>query len=353
MEIKIEKICKMSLSKKSWFKRLVKNAYKNGWTYSSCTDEMWEEYVGRWNHFIDYIDRLKLSDGLDVVKILIGEAPPFYRATKENYERAYFYAPNETGSSPWFSAPFACFVEKKELVDKQNKLHALADKGILLLDIFPFPIIQDTEMRTDITGEFAGHLSTYFFPLVKSVLHYLKSYPEGKSRELNIEWGITATKYAGTQLMLGENSRSCFDDNFPCFFNNPLTLPDTNEVYHKQFIRFFSSSFTPLIDVDYLDIPDWTTSNDKEVKSPYFIFVVTLLHANEWNDWLKTRKKMGKKYSQKAFVDYLFSGERPNGQITLSEINDLLAKRPVLPIFSTDKGRARISMKNGDFFNSK
>ncbi|MFM9423449.1 MAG: hypothetical protein RIR06_1910 [Bacteroidota bacterium] len=353
MEIKIEKIDTSDSVKRLWFERLVKNAYKNGWTYSSCTHEMWEDYVVQWNHFIDYIDRLKLSDGLDVVKILIGEAPPFYRATKKPYEKAYFYSPDETGNSPWFSAPLAHFCSDKKIKNKHDKLLALASKGVLLLDIFPFPIIQDTEMRTDITGEFADHLSTYFFPHVKSVLHYLDSYPDGKSRKLKIEWGITATKYAGTQLMLGENSRSCFDKNFRYFFNSPLTHPFTNGVYHKKYIRFFNSGIKPPPNVDYLDIPNWTMSNAKEVESPYFIFVVTLLFANRWAQWRQERKDQEKRYSQRAFFKFLYSDDGADGKVTLDQINKLLAEKPILPIFSTDKGQARISMKKGGFFNSK
>jgi hypothetical protein len=300
---------------------------------------------------VKYLEDLKKNSELKTVKILIGEAPPFYRATKKPYEKAYFYSPDETGNSPWFSAPLAHFCTVEELKYKHDKLLALASKGVLLLDIFPFPIIQDTEMRTDITGEFADHLSIYFFPLVKSVLLYLDSYPEGKSRKLKIEWGITATKYAGTQLMLGENSRSCFDKNFRYFFNNPIKDGDTKNIYHKQFIRFFSSGITPPPDGDYLDIPNWTTSNAKEVESPYFIFVVTLLFANCWSQWRQERKDHKKRYSQRAFFKFLYSDDGADGKVTLDQINKLLTEKPILPIFSTDKGG--ISLVKDKFFNSK
>ena len=92
-------------------------------------------------------------------------------------------------------------------------------------------------------------------------------------------------------------------------------------------------------------------SNAKEVESPYFIFVVTLLFANCWSQWRQERKDHKKRYSQKAFVKYLFSGKSSEGKITLAEINKLLAKRPILPIFSA--GMKRISLIPSDFFNSK
>ena len=341
----------MEPKNKKEFRKLVNSAYQAGWTYSSFTNELWVEYANRWNHFVDFVDALKANTKLTKIKILIGEAPPFYRATKKDHEKAYFYSPDETGTSPWFSAPLACFVKNKNLKNKRSKLDAIAKEGVLLLDIFPFPIVKDTEMRTDITGEFADHLSTYFFPLVNSVLLYLESYPKRKSRKLKIEWGITATKYAGTQLMLGENSRSCFDKNFPDFFKNPIKHYDTKNIYHKKFIRFYCSSFPPNAQSSYLDIPNWTISNEEKVHSPYFIFVVTLLYANYWSQWRQEREDLKKRYSQKAFVKYLFSGKSAKGKITLDVINKLLAERRILPIFSKDKGG--ISLAEGKFFNSQ
>lgn len=340
-----------SEEKQHWFRGLVQNAYDNGWTYSSCTSEMWEDYVKRWNHFVDYLDRLRENKDLEVVKILIGEAPPFYRATKLSYERAYFYSPDETGNSPWFSAPLAIFVGNKKFNNKQEKLDALAEKGVLLLDIFPFPIIQDTEMRMDITGKFAEHLGTYFFPLVNSVISYLKAQPDGESRNLIINWGITATKYAGTQLMLGENSRQYFEINFPMFFDNPIALPSTDEIYHKNIIRFHRKDEIHAAKNKYLDIPNWTTSDGNDVPSTYFIFVVTLLFANRWKQWRQERKDQNKRYSVNAFIKFIYTNNNEAGKVTLDQINQLLAERPILPIFSTEKGR--ISLKEKCFFNSK
>lgn len=91
MEIEIVKISITDNGKKKWFEELVQSAYDNGWTYSSCTPEMWRDYVERWNHFVKYLEDLKKNPELKTVKILIGEAPPFYRATKKPYEKAYFY----------------------------------------------------------------------------------------------------------------------------------------------------------------------------------------------------------------------------------------------------------------------
>jgi hypothetical protein len=46
--------------------------------------------------------------------------------------------------------------------NKPEDLIELATKQFLLLDIFPFPIIQDTEIRKEVTGEFGAWLELYF-----------------------------------------------------------------------------------------------------------------------------------------------------------------------------------------------
>ena len=146
--------------KKKWFEELVQSAYDNGWTYSSCTPEMWSDYVERWNHFVEYLEYMRDNLEQQTVKILIGEAPPFYRANITKKKRSYFYDPNETLHTPWFGALYKKFVldNKNETTKKSKevKLQELAAKGTLLIDLFPFPIIQSPEVRMEVTGNFSG-----------------------------------------------------------------------------------------------------------------------------------------------------------------------------------------------------
>lgn len=326
------------------FKELVNKAYRNGWTYSTCTPEMWTDYSNRCMHFIQYLKDLKRNKGsLETVKILIGEAPPFYRATKESNERAYFYSPEETGSSPWFSAPLVHFVGKKKNNLKQNKLYALAEKGILLLDVFPFPIIQDTEMRMDITGEFAEHLKTYFLPFVRSVIEYLELESE------KIEWGIAATKYAGTQLILGENSRVVLENGIKDFFESPITKKITGEIAFKSYLKFHDDSEEPFSPSNYsLNLSIWSSSkNKKKVFSPYFVFIITLLNAKEWLECLKDAKNR-----KESFTSHDFTKQLVNNKLEdfLRELNMQLSEKKMLPIFSTASGG--ISFNEKAFFNS-
>ena len=329
---------------KNDFKKLVNKAYRNGWTYSTCTPEMWTDYSNRCMHFMQYLEDLKRNKGsLETVKILIGEAPPFYRATKKPYEKAYFYSPDETGNSPWFSAPLAHFCPDEELKNKHDKLLALASKGVLLLDIFPFPIIQDTEMRTDITGEFAKHLETYFLPFVKSILEHLELEPE------KIEWGIAATKYAGTQLMLGENSRSVLGNGIKDFFESPITKKNTGKITFKSVLKFHDDSKLPMVICkDSLNLSIWSSSkNKKKVFSPYFVFIITLLNAKEWLECLKDAKNR-----KESFTSHDFTNQLVNNKLEdfLRELNMQLSEKKMLPIFSTAYGG--ISFNDKAFFNS-
>jgi hypothetical protein len=325
------------------FKILVDKAYGNGWTYSTFTSEIWTDYNNRCRHFEQYLYHLKNNkSSLETVKILIGEAPPFYRATKESNERAYFYSPEETGSSPWFSAPLVHFVGKKKNNLKQNKLYALAEKGILLLDVFPFPIIQDTEMRMDITGEFAEHLKTYFLPFVKSVIEYLELESE------KIEWGIAATKYAGTQLMLGENSRVVLENGIKDFFESPITKKITGEIAFKSYLKFHDDSkesFSP--SNNSLNLSIWSSSKKKKAFSPYFVFVVTLLNAKLWIEYVEQ-----KKVEKSIFSAYTFTSKQVGVDVEkfLIAINQKLREKKMLPIFSTFSGG--ISFNDKAFFNS-
>jgi hypothetical protein len=327
-----------SEEKQFWFRDLVQTAYDNGWTYSSCTPEMWKEYVERWNHFVEYLKYMRVNREQQIVKILIGEAPPFYRATKERCDRAYFYSPEETGFSPWFSSPLIHFVGKKKIKSKRNKLEALAKKRVLLLDVFPFPIIQDTEMRMDITGKFAKHLQTYFLDYVKSVIVYLELETE------KIEWGVAATKYAGTQLMLGENSRCVLGNGIIDFFKSPIT----EKITFKSVLKFHDDSKLPMVICkDSLNLSIWSSSKKKKVLSPYFVFVVTLLNAKEWLEYVKDAKNRKESFTSHDFTKQLLDNKLED---FLRELNRELSEKKMLPIFSTASGG--ISFNEKAFFNS-
>ena len=161
------------LSKKE-FEDLYDKAWKNGWVYGKFFQELYDEYLVNWVYFVDYLDVLKgvaqndrmyervhekfvivtannqkpiLIEAEDhfkdhistktettnlpqVIEILIGEAPPYWKGNADNEDKSYFYNPAQTKNSSWLNAP----VKWKNLVEivpktKQEKLVFL-DKWI-------------------------------------------------------------------------------------------------------------------------------------------------------------------------------------------------------------------------------
>jgi hypothetical protein len=321
-----------SEEKQNRFRDLVKSAYDNGWTYSSCTPEMWEGYVERWNHFVKYLEDLKKNSELKTVKILIGEAPPFYRASIPIEKRSYFYNPKEVKYTPWFGALYKKFILEgegdKEKGDKSSKLIELASKGVLLIDIFPFPIIQSPEVRMEVTGNFSGWIETYFKPFLDALLNCLRSELEG----VKFEFGMAATKYASTQFLLGTNVRTIIEK----MKLEPIEIPD----FYRA-IYFFEDT-DKCANIDELCLPIHVRRKDGSFNSDsfndYFEFVVAIVYSDDWKDF--KGDSVGKFVQLKMEKDGF-----------LVELNDRLSKRNLLPIYSADG--VMISLEEGVFFNSK
>jgi hypothetical protein len=81
--------------------------------------------------------------------IMIGEAAPPLNpiiAPLRDWQNTFFYNPNHLGPTQYFSAPCNAFGINPRL-SKLEKLLALAQKGVLLLDLFPFAVSYSTEFR--------------------------------------------------------------------------------------------------------------------------------------------------------------------------------------------------------------
>ncbi len=323
----------MMFKDKNDFKKLVNKAYANGWTYSTFTPEMWIDYNNRCMHFMQYLEDLKRNKGsLETVKILIGEAPPFYRANIKKKKRSYFYDPNETLHTPWFGALYKKFVldSKNETTKKSKKvkLQELAEKGILLIDLFPFPIIQSTEVRMEVTGNFSGWIKTYFKPFLDALLNCLTSELEG----VKFEFGMAATKYASTQFLLGTNVRTIIEK----MKLEPIEIPDFYKTIH------FCKNPIVCMDTTQLCLPVYVLKKDGTFDcgkhNDYFEFVVTIVYSNEWG--IFTGDSIGKFVKRKMEKD-----------VFLVELNEKLSEIKLLPIYSADG--VMISLEEGVFFNSK
>ena len=283
-KIKKEKAELYPLSKKE-FETLYDKAWDYGWVYGKFFQELYDEYLVNWVYFVDYLDVLKglnnnsrkykrekingtdyaivkfkkdknekvekpvLIEAKDFyfnrlenekvekpepiikVEILIGEAPPYWKGNAENKDKSYFYNPNyfvKKGS--WITAPLA-FKKiaqlKSNSADKTSKLSKLAEKGMFLFDIFPFPIIQDTKIRQAVSGKFPEHIQTYFIPKLNSIIEYIDINKD------KIKYGFAATTYGSLHLLFGDQTRKLFIRFYKNFYKNGII---SSKVDKNQFV---------------------------------------------------------------------------------------------------------------------
>lgn len=257
------------LNKVDFFK-VHKNAWENGWTYGPGFDELYLDYLVNWVYFVDYLDvliksinashsRLYSRSDNDIVtipfvngeitkiqvvdcyvsffdqqnkpdseviqnkpdpdeitlKFLIGEAPPFWAGKSKQINRTYYYNPNHTGSTNYLSVPYNHFILKKYRKErKYEKLIDLAKKHVILIDVFPFPIWQKSEIRSTITDNFSCHIRNYFVSFFNDLYNYLKAKPENYT--FRNEFAFIAPEFTSIQFMYGSKTQnilhSCFSE---------------------------------------------------------------------------------------------------------------------------------------------
>lgn len=184
-----------------------------------------------------YEDAFKLLSNVEAktgaLKIFIGEAPPFWAGNSTKEKRTYFYHPEHTSPSTWLNAPYKYFrylqnpcesskVSKitfhdNELnfinnhgIKKIEKLEFLACEGVVLLDIFPFPIWQATKIRETITADFSSHLINYFSKLYKSLKGYINSKIATKYKNVEYKYALATPILTGLQILYGSKSKEVF-----------------------------------------------------------------------------------------------------------------------------------------------
>jgi len=310
------------LSKKE-FEDLYNKAWENGWVYGKFFQELYDEYLVNWVYFVDYLDVLKgvnrdhrmykrvqekfviviaknqqpiLIEAEDFyfnlfkkevekavtkinVEILIGEAPPYWKGNAENKDKSYFYNPAQTNSSKWLNAPAdwksgGKFIPKTKTTDlksiKIEKLNFLAQQGLILFDIFPFPIIQDTKIRQAVSGKFPLHIETYFIPKLKSIINYI-----GENENNNIKYGFVATTYGSLHLLFGDKTREIINDFDSDFYKkginvdvSEIKLIHTGKKNAKEIIAFNDTTPTVLFKTIYKLIcpEEYFEDNFKKIK---------------------------------------------------------------------------------------
>lgn len=250
----------------SWeeFKSLHRDAWQNGWTYGPAYRELYDDYLVNWIYFVDYLDfmiKLKCNEHTRfrdcqeyksifenflqskvkeefikdhwckqfdqaksknnsrkfTLKIFIGEAPPYWKGMDlHNYkERNYFYHPLSKQTQSYFLVPSKIFLKNPQQGFRAEKkvefLAALASKGFVLIDIFPFPIIQETEIRQEVTGAFGEWISDKFHYQFNTYINYvINNLQNCCQKKVEKQYAIATPLYGALQICFGETTRNNF-----------------------------------------------------------------------------------------------------------------------------------------------
>ena len=331
---------------KTEFETLYDKAWGNGWVYGKFFQELYDEYLVNWVYFVDYLDVLKgvaleermyervhkkfvivsaknqnpvlieakdfylelfpnkvpeekvneeveEQESITDVEILIGEAPPYWKGNADNEDKSYFYNPAQTKNSSWLNAPANWKSGESGYPDRRkeetlkeykiNKLNFLAQQKVVLLDIFPFPIIQDPKVRTEITGGYAYHIENYFLKKYSEIINYIDT-----TKRIKFTHGLVATELGALQFLCDKsiflldgysdivNSRIEFQE-FTCIESwiediNGLNPNDKNKPCDRNLISHYKK-----YEEYYIPIVKYSSKNDKTDWSDKLKFVLELL----------------------------------------------------------------------------
>jgi hypothetical protein len=200
-----------------------------GWVHNTpiidvCTD-YFDSTKGRKMLFENHLEKIlehQIKRKTKKIHILIGEAPPYYPNDKfpEEHKRTYFYDPKHSPATHYFRQPYKNFVrdiKQFKRTQKQIYIDKLAQRGVLILDIFPFPVFQSTDIRDEIKrgktedeenyvpsyyesrnskGSFESYLDCFFKPRLEELLRKFK-----KFHDVKIGIYLFAPKYTSVQFL--------------------------------------------------------------------------------------------------------------------------------------------------------
>ena len=204
------------------YKKCYQFCLEQGWVHNTPEVDVVNDYFdspqGRKNLFENHLKKINKTKELKDIHILIGEAPPYY--PNNNYpkteNRKYFYDEVQSMNTGYFIWPCKHFLEisdwKKEDRSKQKLLDCLANKGVIIFDIFPFPIFQSTDIRDKITWgitqEDEKTVSEFYSSRESKFNEYLEKYFSPRFNQLltsfcdkNIKIYMFAPKLASVQFL--------------------------------------------------------------------------------------------------------------------------------------------------------
>lgn len=235
------------------FIKCYKFCLKQGWVHNTPMQDLFKDYSnvpkGRNVLFQKHLQRI-IEGPSQEIHILIGEAPPYYPNFKfpNHRNRKYFYDEEQSMNTAYFKEPCKHFLQitdwKKNKKEKPELLESLAKEGVLIFDIFPFPVFQSTDIRDKIArGEtqndendissyyhdmrysfFTNYLNDFFLPRLIKLLE------EFESKKIRIY--LFAPKYTSIQF---------------------IHWAKDLELFKEHFVRFSDSKFEYLEEIDGRD----------------------------------------------------------------------------------------------------
>jgi len=228
---------------------------KQGWVHNTPEIDVVKDYFhstkGRKVLFENHL--MNIPSKIKDIHILIGEAPPYYPNDKypSPKKRNYFYNPEQNKNTGYFKEPCGHFLKitdwDKETRSKEDLLNSLADKGVLIFDIFPFPVFQSTDIRGNVVwdqteddenaissfyssrqSKFNDYLTTYFSPRFKCLLNSFED------KDINIY--MFAPKLASVQFLYWFKD-TCWINQLTKF-NGDFTKKDFKMFMNKSLNNF-------------------------------------------------------------------------------------------------------------------
>jgi hypothetical protein len=148
------------------FRALYTECSSYGWVPGDPKEDEFLLYEARERLINKYIGNCSSSNDLH---IFIGEAPPdINQSSSKSKSSTYFYDPQASANTPYLRALATYFLPNNKNRTKQDILSGLAEKGVIVFDIFPFPVKQKTAVRKNVrtngdgTSSFEKFLSGCF-----------------------------------------------------------------------------------------------------------------------------------------------------------------------------------------------
>jgi hypothetical protein len=234
---------------------------EQGWVHNTPIENVLSDYFnktdGRKTLFDNHFSEILENSNCHEINILIGEAPPYYPNSKypEKEKRTYFYDSGQSLDTPYFKEPCKYFlkiadwkIEKRDYPDRTKAfyLQNLAEKGVLIFDIFPFPIFQSTGIREQIVYKnskqsFITYLDKYFEPRLKNLLDGLSK------KELTINMYLFAPKLASVHFLFWLKDKDHYK-YLVKFMDTNFTFSETSKKADGKDMKFINDSFRGFLD---------------------------------------------------------------------------------------------------------